>query len=51
MTIEASPLTDAYSPDELRNEMLKCGPDSMLSVLPDSVLVWKMRSMPLVSCV
>jgi hypothetical protein len=26
--------------------MLMCGSDSMSEVLPDSVLVWKMRSMP-----
>ena len=43
----AVPLTEAQSPVVLlRNEMLMCSSDLRSSVLPDSVLVWKSRSMP-----
>ena len=48
--MEALPLRDAHSPELLRKEMLMCGSDWMSSVLPDSVLVWKIRSMPPLSC-
>lgn len=44
--MEALPETDAHSPELLRKEMLMCESESMSLVLPDSVLVWKMRSMP-----
>jgi hypothetical protein len=37
---------EAHSPEELRKEMLMWGSEEMSEVLPDSVLVWKMRSMP-----
>ena len=50
MTIDDVPETEAHSPDELRKEMLMCGSESMSDVLPDSVLVWKIRSMPPFSC-
>lgn len=40
------PETDAHSPEELRKAILICGSEVMSSVLPDSVLVWKMRSIP-----
>jgi hypothetical protein len=40
------PEIDAHSPEELRKAMWMCGSEAMSSVLPDSVLVWKMRLMP-----
>ena len=46
MMVEASPETEAHSPEELRKEMLMWGSEARSSVLPDSVLVWKRRSMP-----
>ena len=46
MTISEVPDTEAHSPEELRKAMLICGSELMSEVLPDSVLVWKMRSMP-----
>ena len=49
MTIVAVPEMEAHSPDELRKEMFVCGSESMSLVLPDSVLVWKIRSIPPVS--
>ena len=42
----ASPLREAHSPVELRKAMLIWGSDWRSSVFPDSVLVWKRRSMP-----
>ena len=44
------PETEAHSPEPLRNAMLICGSESISSVFPDSVLVWKIRSMPPFSC-
>jgi hypothetical protein len=49
--MEEMPLMEAHSPEELRKEMLIWGSDSMSLVFPDSVLVWKMRSMPPLSYV
>jgi hypothetical protein len=40
------PEMDAHSPVALRKEMLIEGSSFRSSVLPDSVLVWKRRSMP-----
>jgi hypothetical protein len=51
VTISEVPETEAHSPEELRKEMLMWGSEEMSEVLPDSVLVWKMRSMPPFSCV
>lgn len=48
--ISEVPETEAHSPEEFRKAILMCGSEEMSSVLPDSVLVWKMRSMPF-SCV
>lgn len=44
--MDACPETDAHSPEELRKAMLMLGSEASSSVLPDSVLVWKRRSMP-----
>lgn len=44
--IEASPETDAHSPLEFKKEMLIAESVCKSSVLPDSVLVWKSRSIP-----
>jgi hypothetical protein len=46
VTISEVPDTEAHSPAELRKEMFMRGSESISEVLPDSVLVWKMRSMP-----
>ena len=44
------PDAEAHSPLLLRKEMLTCGSvEKRSSILPDSVLVWKIRSMPPVS--
>lgn len=40
------PEIEAHSPVALRKEMLMEGSSLRSSVLPDSVLVWKSRSMP-----
>jgi hypothetical protein len=45
----AIPETEAHSPLLFRKEMLMCGSVERSSVLPLSVLVWKIRSMPPVS--
>lgn len=50
MRIDATPEMDAHSPEPLRKEMLMLGSESMLSVLPLSVFVWKIKSMPPFSC-
>lgn len=42
----ALPETEAHSPEELRKAMLISGSDLRSSVLPDSVFVWKRRSIP-----
>lgn len=46
----ALPDMDAHSPELLRKATLTAESEEMSSVLPDSVLVWKMRSMPPDSC-
>lgn len=46
----ARPEMDAHSPEGLRKARLMSGSDSRSSVLPDSELAWKRRSMPLPSC-
>lgn len=40
------PEMEAHSPVEFRKAMLMEGSDVRSEVLPDSVLVWKSRSMP-----
>ena len=42
---------EAHSPVGFRKAMLMAGSDERSEVLPDSVLVWKRRSMPPDSCV
>lgn len=49
--MEAFPDSEAHSPVALQKDMLMLGSFSRSSVLPDSVFVWKMRSMPPFSCV
>src|SRR5689334_1770364 len=49
VTMLALPLTEAQSPELVRKLMLMCESLARLSVLPDSVLVWKSRSIPPVS--
>lgn len=43
----ARPDMEAHSPDGFVKEMLTLASLAMSSVLPDSVLVWNRRSMPL----
>ena len=49
--MEAVPEILAHSPVLLRKARLISECSLRSSVLPDSVLVWKMKSMPLSSCV
>lgn len=49
MRIDALPEMLAQSPDEERKARLMSGSACRSSVLPDSVLAWKIRSMPLPS--
>lgn len=42
----AEPEMEAHSPEEERKAMLIEGSEARSSVLPDSVLVWKRRSIP-----
>lgn len=44
--MEEEPETEAHSPVAFRKAMLIEGSSARSSVLPDSVLVWKIRSMP-----
>ena len=44
--MEDVPEMEAHSPVGLRKEMLMWGSEDRSEVLPDSVLVWKRRSMP-----
>ena len=48
--MDALPAIEAHSPETLRNEMLTLGSFDRSSVLPDSVFVWKSRSIPPASC-
>ena len=48
--ISAFPEMLAHSPEGVRNATLTCSSALRSSVLPDSVLVWKIASIPLPSC-
>ena len=50
METVATPATEAHWPEESRKAMFMCGSEARESVLPDSVFVWKRRSMPWDSC-
>ena len=43
----ATPATEAHCPEESRKAIFICGSEARESVFPDSVFVWKRRSMPL----